>query len=92
MHSGPPSKELKRPSSNEDLTKDLGALPPGWEERVHTDGRIFYIDHNTKATQWEDPRLSKLGGPAIRYSRDYKRKYDYFRSKLRKPVSPPFFT
>uniref|UniRef100_A0A672YY76 E3 ubiquitin-protein ligase n=1 Tax=Sphaeramia orbicularis TaxID=375764 RepID=A0A672YY76_9TELE len=25
---------------------DLGPLPPGWEERVHTDGRTFYIDHS----------------------------------------------
>lgn len=25
---------------------DLGALPEGWEERVHTDGRIFFIDHS----------------------------------------------
>ena len=24
---------------------DLGPLPDGWEERIHTDGRIFYIDH-----------------------------------------------
>ncbi|TSY69829.1 E3 ubiquitin-protein ligase NEDD4-like [Bagarius yarrelli] len=41
---------------------DLGPLPPGWEERVHADGRTFYIDHNTKNTQWEDPRLQS---PAI---------------------------
>lgn len=25
---------------------DLGPLPEGWEERVHTDGRIFFIDHS----------------------------------------------
>uniref|UniRef100_A0A8C7QVR4 HECT-type E3 ubiquitin transferase n=1 Tax=Oncorhynchus mykiss TaxID=8022 RepID=A0A8C7QVR4_ONCMY len=25
---------------------DLGPMPPGWEERVHSDGRIFYIDHS----------------------------------------------
>lgn len=25
----------------------LGPLPEGWEERVHTDGRIFFIDHST---------------------------------------------
>uniref|UniRef100_A0AAQ5ZDW1 HECT-type E3 ubiquitin transferase n=1 Tax=Amphiprion ocellaris TaxID=80972 RepID=A0AAQ5ZDW1_AMPOC len=25
---------------------ELGPLPPGWEERVHTDGRTFYIDHS----------------------------------------------
>ncbi|XP_048258981.1 E3 ubiquitin-protein ligase NEDD4-like isoform X2 [Haliotis rufescens] len=78
-----------RPSSNEDLLRNLGPLPAGWEERTHTDGRVFYIDHNTRGTQWEDPRLQKLGGPAVPYSRDYKRKYDYFRSKLRKPNNVP---
>ncbi|KAI5710989.1 hypothetical protein M8J75_013142 [Diaphorina citri] len=66
---------------------ELGALPEGWEERVHTDGRIFFIDHNTRTTQWEDPRLSnpQIAGPAIPYSRDYKRKYEYLKSQLRKP-------
>ncbi|KAG8010774.1 E3 ubiquitin-protein ligase NEDD4-like [Nibea albiflora] len=45
---------------------DLGPLPPGWEERIHSDGRTFYIDHNTKNTQWEDPRLQSpaITGPA----------------------------
>ena len=58
---------------------DLGPLPEGWEERVHTDARIFFIDHNTRTTQWEDPRISTIGGPAIPYNRDYKRKYDYLK-------------
>ncbi|XP_031701821.1 E3 ubiquitin-protein ligase NEDD4-like isoform X3 [Anarrhichthys ocellatus] len=78
----------KRPSLD---PSDLGPLPPGWEERVHTDGRIFYIDHNTKITQWDDPRLqnSAITGPAVPYSRDYKQKYDYFRKKLKKPADIP---
>ncbi|XP_013384362.1 E3 ubiquitin-protein ligase NEDD4 [Lingula anatina] len=79
----------ERSSSSTDLLHDLGPLPPGWEERIHADGRVFYIDHNNKVTQWEDPRLSRLGGPAVPYSRDYKQKYDYFRSKLRKPENVP---
>ncbi|GLD58434.1 E3 ubiquitin-protein ligase NEDD4 isoform X1 [Lates japonicus] len=70
---------------------DLGPLPPGWEERIHSDGRIFYIDHNTRTTQWDDPRLqnSAITGPAVPYSRDYKQKYDYFRKKLKKPADIP---
>ncbi|XP_070301533.1 E3 ubiquitin-protein ligase NEDD4 isoform X3 [Salvelinus sp. IW2-2015] len=70
---------------------DLGPMPPGWEERVHSDGRIFYIDHNTKNTQWDDPRLqnSAVTGPAVPYSRDYKQKYEYFRKKLKKPADIP---
>lgn len=27
---------------------DLGPLPEGWEERVHSDGRTFFIDHSKK--------------------------------------------
>ncbi|XP_058270736.1 E3 ubiquitin-protein ligase NEDD4-like isoform X3 [Hemibagrus wyckioides] len=70
---------------------DLGPLPPGWEERVHADGRTFYIDHNTKNTQWEDPRLQSpaITGPAVPYSREFKQKYDYFRKKLKKPTDIP---
>ncbi|XP_059479134.1 E3 ubiquitin-protein ligase Nedd-4 isoform X2 [Neocloeon triangulifer] len=70
---------------------ELGPLPEGWEERIHTDGRIFFIDHNTRTTQWEDPRLSNpnIAGPAIPYSRDYKKKYDYFKSQLKKPNNVP---
>ncbi|XP_028897781.1 E3 ubiquitin-protein ligase Nedd-4 isoform X3 [Zeugodacus cucurbitae] len=70
---------------------DLGPLPEGWEERVHTDGRVFYIDHNTRTTQWEDPRLSNpnIAGQAVPYSRDYKQKYEYFKSHIRKPTNVP---
>ncbi|XP_069602185.1 E3 ubiquitin-protein ligase NEDD4-like isoform X15 [Ranitomeya imitator] len=70
---------------------DLGPLPPGWEERIHLDGRTFYIDHNNKITQWEDPRLQNpaITGPAVPYSREFKQKYDYFRKKLKKPADIP---
>ncbi|XP_029315733.1 E3 ubiquitin-protein ligase NEDD4 isoform X2 [Cottoperca gobio] len=83
-----PVQMRRRPSLD---PSDLGPLPPGWEERVHSDGRIFYIDHNTRITQWDDPRLqnSAITGPAVPYSRDYKQKYDYFRKKLKKPADIP---
>ena len=33
---------------------ELGPLPDGWEERVHADGRIFFIDHSqSTALPWE---------------------------------------
>ncbi|XP_064183105.1 protein WWC3 isoform X1 [Anguilla rostrata] len=31
-------------------------LPAGWEEARDYDGRVFYIDHNTRQTSWIDPR------------------------------------
>ncbi|XP_066140952.1 E3 ubiquitin-protein ligase Nedd-4 isoform X8 [Euwallacea fornicatus] len=77
--------------TNRKLDDDLGPLPEGWEERVHSDGRIFFIDHHTRTTQWDDPRLSnpQIAGPAIPYSRDYKRKYEYMKTQLRKPTNVP---
>jgi len=70
---------------------DLGPLPEGWEERIHSDQRIFFIDHNTRITQWEDPRISnpQIAGQAVPYSRDYKRKYEYLKQQLKKPSNVP---
>ncbi|NXN94107.1 WWC2 protein, partial [Rhinopomastus cyanomelas] len=31
-------------------------LPHGWEEARDYDGKVFYIDHNTRQTSWIDPR------------------------------------
>lgn len=72
----------------EHTNDEIGALPPGWEHRKHVDGRIFFIDHNRRRTQWEDPRFENesIAGPAIPYSRDYKRKVEYLRSKLPRPA------
>ncbi|XP_071989688.1 E3 ubiquitin-protein ligase NEDD4-like isoform X15 [Engystomops pustulosus] len=33
---------------------DLGPLPPGWEERIHLDGRTFYIDHRSQVLMCGD--------------------------------------
>ncbi|XP_048461680.1 NEDD4-like E3 ubiquitin-protein ligase WWP2 [Rhincodon typus] len=37
------------------LTQNLEALPPGWEQRMLPNGRVYYVDHNTKTTTWERP-------------------------------------
>ncbi|XP_037085369.1 WW domain-containing oxidoreductase-like [Pollicipes pollicipes] len=34
-------------------------LPPTWEERVSLDGRVFYVNHTEKVTQWRHPRTGK---------------------------------
>ena len=43
------------------LSLDLAVLPDGWEEKVLPNGKIFYVDHNSKITTWEDPRFSMTG-------------------------------
>ena len=42
--------------------KPVGELPPGWEEQHTEDGRPYFVDHNSKTTTWEDPRLSTDSG------------------------------
>ena len=39
----------------------------GWEERTHADGRIFFVDHANRTTQWEDPRIynPKIAGDNV---------------------------
>lgn len=34
-------------------------LPAGWEERVATDGSVYYADHLGQRTQWTHPRTGK---------------------------------
>lgn len=38
-------------------------LPRGWEEARDYDGKVFYIDHNTRRTSWIDPRDRWEAGP-----------------------------
>ncbi|XP_060807947.1 E3 ubiquitin-protein ligase Su(dx) [Amyelois transitella] len=42
----------------------LGPLPAGWERRVH-DGRVYFLNHKNRTTQWEDPRTQgqEVGAP-----------------------------
>uniref|UniRef100_A0A8C9SG88 E3 ubiquitin-protein ligase n=1 Tax=Scleropages formosus TaxID=113540 RepID=A0A8C9SG88_SCLFO len=38
----------------------LGPLPHGWEKRTDTNGRVYFVHHPTRSTQWEDPRTQGL--------------------------------
>ena len=33
-------------------------LPTGWEMRHTASGRVYFVDHNNRTTQFTDPRLS----------------------------------
>ncbi|PFH54090.1 hypothetical protein AMATHDRAFT_863 [Amanita thiersii Skay4041] len=66
------------PSAN----PNLGPLPSGWEMRLTSTGRVYFVDHNTRTTCWDDPRLpTNVDDNAPQYKRDYRRKVIYFRSQ-----------
>ncbi|XP_031678549.1 NEDD4-like E3 ubiquitin-protein ligase WWP2 isoform X2 [Oncorhynchus kisutch] len=58
----------------------LGALPSGWEKR-QDNGRVYFVNHNTRTTQWEDPRTqgSRTGSSPGAYDRSFRWKYHQFR-------------
>ena len=49
--SGPTNTE----SSEAAPSDSLEPLPPGWEERTDQFGRTYYVNHNSRTTQWARP-------------------------------------
>lgn len=43
------------------LNDNLGPLPHGWEAERTADGQVYFLNHLTKTTQWEDPRILPKG-------------------------------
>lgn len=53
-----PRETMQRniPQSQAAINSSLGPLPAGWEMRLTATARVYYVDHNTKTTTWDDPR------------------------------------
>ena len=79
-----PPVAVTRPAGN----PNLGPLPSGWEMRLTSTGRVYFVDHNTRTTSWDDPRLpTHVDDNAPQYKRDYRRKVIYFRSQPKMRVT-----
>jgi E3 ubiquitin-protein ligase NEDD4 len=71
------------------ILSKLGPLPSGWEMRVTSAARMYFVDHNTKTTTYNDPRLPSSLDPNVpQYKRDFCRKLIYFRSRRRMRAQP----
>lgn len=53
--------QLEKLESKQELDLILNQIqmPEGWQRAQTDKGEIYFINHNTQTTQWEDPRLSK---------------------------------
>lgn len=51
---------VPRGVDSEVIGERLGPLPPGWEARHTPSGRIYYVDHNRRTTQFTHPALSQF--------------------------------
>lgn len=59
-----PRKLYNLPMYQNEINYDLRAhiyksipLPNGWQEARTETGKVYYINHNTRMTHWEDPRI-----------------------------------
>ncbi|XP_051569016.1 E3 ubiquitin-protein ligase Itchy isoform X4 [Myxocyprinus asiaticus] len=52
-------QEQLAPTANKEFDP-LGPLPQGWEKRTDSNGRMYFVHHPTRSTQWEDPRTQGL--------------------------------
>jgi len=43
-------------------------LPPGWEQRITPEGRVYFVDHENRTTTWNDPRLTLNRNQSAAYS------------------------
>merc|ERR1719259_1573844 len=53
-----------RQHSYDALADDYVPLPDGWEQATTTEGQVYYLNHNTQTTTWEDPRKKTPASPA----------------------------
>lgn len=53
-----PLGELRGPSDPDTSPSENEDLPPGWEERRTENGRLYYVNHLSRSTQWTKPQLS----------------------------------
>ncbi|XP_041375572.1 NEDD4-like E3 ubiquitin-protein ligase WWP1 [Gigantopelta aegis] len=47
-------------ATQQDSNDPLGPLPEGWEKRVDANGRVYFVNHKNRTTQWEDPRTQGI--------------------------------
>lgn len=48
------------PQSTTASDDPLGPLSEGWERRVDQNGRVYFVNHKNRTTQWEDPRTQGI--------------------------------
>lgn len=58
-------------------------LPPAWEARMDSHGRIFYIDHTTRSTSWQRPGgTGVLSGGRDQHRQQLDRRYQSIRRTI----------
>ncbi|KAL1501804.1 hypothetical protein ABEB36_007061 [Hypothenemus hampei] len=63
-------------------------LPPYWDARMDSHGRVFYIDHATRTTSWTRPRAGTGSGNAsVAGAEQHRRQLDRRYQSIRRTIS-----
>ena len=87
----PRDRAVREPAALNPSTSSsiVGPLPSGWQMRMSSSGRLYYVDHNTQKTTWDDPRLPSVpDADAPQYKRDFRRKVVSLRSQTALQLQP----
>ncbi|KYQ93068.1 hypothetical protein DLAC_05679 [Tieghemostelium lacteum] len=60
-----PQTVIAQPTPSTNNVQSQAFLPEGWEQRVHTNGQIYYVHHPTKSTHWELPEQIRISQKPI---------------------------
>lgn len=56
----PGQQQQQQPTGPAVEPDPLGPLPDGWEKRVDSNNRVYFVNHRNRTTQWEDPRTQGI--------------------------------
>ncbi|XP_050314008.1 E3 ubiquitin-protein ligase HECW2-like [Anthonomus grandis grandis] len=62
-------------------------LPPSWEARMDSHGRVFYIDHATRTTSWTRPGANNCNPSNIVGAEQHRRQLDRRYQSIRRTIS-----
>ncbi|XP_018572832.1 E3 ubiquitin-protein ligase HECW2 isoform X2 [Anoplophora glabripennis] len=62
-------------------------LPPSWEARMDSHGRVFYIDHATRTTSWTRPGGNSSTSPNGAGAEQHRRQLDRRYQSIRRTIS-----
>ncbi|XP_076251823.1 hecw ubiquitin protein ligase isoform X5 [Rhynchophorus ferrugineus] len=62
-------------------------LPPSWEARMDSHGRVFYIDHATRTTSWTRPGCNSNNSSNIAGADQHRRQLDRRYQSIRRTIS-----
>ncbi|OAD62246.1 E3 ubiquitin-protein ligase HECW2 [Eufriesea mexicana] len=84
-HRPKPLRPLPMYQTSNVLIPSEEPLPPSWEARIDSHGRVFYIDHINRTTTWQRPNLTTRNTGCDLRRQQLDRRYQSVRRTISRP-------